>query len=183
MHFVIKNRVRDSSQIKLQLIQTQRQTAIAISLIEHHLFGVNGPAFDEDAGLQHLADQRWIPIGILQLHVMTWVSFVNRQHLQHVLIVLFQKTANSIGTPICRRRADGIRTGTQRIEWKRGLQIRQRVASAKFRHFNHLAAIRFRQTQDVVALNKLLDLTNGRSGICYQSVGSSMLLTDSTSHQ
>ena len=89
-----------TAQIKFQLIQPQRETAIAIALIKHHLFRIHGPAFDKHAGLQDAADQRRIAVRILQLHVVSRIRFVDGQHLQHVHIVLFQKTADAIFTPV-----------------------------------------------------------------------------------
>ena len=58
VHFVVEDRVGDGAQIKLQLIQPQREIAVAIALIEHHLLGVHSPAFDKHAGLQDSSKQR-----------------------------------------------------------------------------------------------------------------------------
>ena len=84
VHFVIKNRVGDRSQIEFQLIEPQGQFAISIALIQHHLLGINGPAFHENPRLQYAPDFRRAPIGILELHIVSWVGFVNRQDLQQL---------------------------------------------------------------------------------------------------
>ena len=92
---------------------------------------------------------------------MSRIRFVNRQNLQHVRIVLFQKTAYAFGTPVGRWRADRVRTDTARIQWQRRIQIGQRISAAEFRHLNHLTAIGIRQSQDVLTSNEILNLTDG----------------------
>ena len=57
VHLVIEDRVDDGPQVELELVEPQRQVAVAVALIEHHLLGVDGPAFGEDAGVEDLADQ------------------------------------------------------------------------------------------------------------------------------
>ena len=58
VHLVIEDGVGHGPQIELELVESQRQVAVAVSLVEHHLLGVHGPAFGEDARLEHPADER-----------------------------------------------------------------------------------------------------------------------------
>ena len=56
VHPLVEDRVDDRPQVKLQLVHPQRGVAVAETLVEHHLLGVNRPAFRERPRLQHLAN-------------------------------------------------------------------------------------------------------------------------------
>ena len=70
VHLVVEDGVGHGAQIELELGQAQGEVAVAVALVEHHLLGIDRPAFDEHARLQHPADQRRIAVGVFELHVM-----------------------------------------------------------------------------------------------------------------
>ena len=53
VHFVIEDRVGNRPEIVLKLGQAKRGVTISVTLIEHHLLGVDGPAFNEHTGSQY----------------------------------------------------------------------------------------------------------------------------------
>src|SRR5207249_6231077 len=66
------------------------RVALPVAFVEHHFLGIDRPAFREHARGEDLADQRRMPIGVLQLHVMAWIGLVDRENLQDVAVVLLQ---------------------------------------------------------------------------------------------
>ena len=91
VHLMIENGVGNGAEIELQLRQTQSEVPPAVTLVEHRLLGIDRPAFDVHTGAKHLAHQRRIAVGVLKLHVVAWIGLVDREDLEHVPVVLFNR--------------------------------------------------------------------------------------------
>ena len=89
---------------------------------------------------------------------MAGIRLVDCQDVQHPAVVLLEIALHPPCFPIARRRADGVDAGGFRIQRRRGVQIRRRVAALKLGHLDDLAKVRVRQAQDIVGANELLDV-------------------------
>ena len=92
------DRVGYVAQIELELHQAESQIAVAVALVEHHLLGVDGPAFNVDARTKHFAHERRDAIGVFELDVMAGIGFVDREDLKHVPVVFLQECFDSLGS-------------------------------------------------------------------------------------
>ena len=179
---MIENGVGHGPKIELKLHQPQAQVSIAIALVEHCLLAVNCPAFDEYARAEHAPNQRSSAVSVFQLDVMTGIAFMNRENLQHVVVVFLQKALHARGVPIGRRWAYGVNARGQRIERWRVVQIGERIATAEFRHLYDLTPVRFRQAQNIVLADEDFDPVHRRACIGQQLFGPAMLLADGRDH-
>src|SRR3954468_1121160 len=143
MHLVVENRIANRAEIKLELHESQTRVSFPIALVEHGLFGIDGPAFDVGAGLQYATDEGTGAIRIFQLHIMAGIAFVNREDLEHMAIVLFEESFDAFGSPLCQWRANRVEARRFRVERRRGIEISKGVATLKFRHLDYLAMVRF----------------------------------------
>src|SRR5262245_12696745 len=98
-----------------------------------------------------------MPIGILKLYIVSRISLVDGEDQQHVLVVLLQEGSLAAVIPVARRRADGVNTAGLRVQWRGLVQKRNGKATLELRHLDHGAAVRLRQTQDIVFCDEVLD--------------------------
>ena len=103
MHAVVEDRIGHRPQIKLQLVEPQGKVSLAVALVEHHPLGVDRPALDVGATANHLSHQRRHAVGILQLHIVARVGLMDREDLQHVLVVFLEETPHLLLAPGRRR--------------------------------------------------------------------------------
>ena len=100
VHGVIEDRVEDCAKVELQLVQPESQIATSIALVEHHLLGVDGPAFGEHPGGEDFADRRSDAVGVVELDVVSGIGFMDREDLKHVLVVLLEEGFLPLGRPV-----------------------------------------------------------------------------------
>src|SRR5438477_3929346 len=113
---------------------------------------------------------------------MSGVSLVNGEDLQHVAVVFFQEAFHALRVPIRRRRTDRVEAGRLRIEWRRGLQISQRIPALELRHFDDLTAIGIGQAKDVMLPDECFDAIHRGAGVLHQVFRFAVLLTDGVDH-
>ena len=164
MHAVVQQFVGDGPQIELELAEPQRQVTAAKALVEHHLFGIDRPAFDINAGAQHLADQRRVAVGVFHLHVVPGIGFVDGENPEHVPVVFLQETIDSVGIPRGRWWADRIVAGGGGVKRRRRGHVGNALAPLELRHFDDLTAVGIRQFENVRLLDETLDVSHG--GAC-----------------
>ena len=182
VHLVIEDRVEDGALIELQLMQAQRQVAVAVALVEHHLLGVNRPPFREDARVKNLSHERWAAVPILELDVVTRVGLVDREDLEHCGVVFAQESLDARRCPVPGRRRDGVEAIGFRVEGRRGVQVRGREAALELGHLDHLAGVGIGQGEDLLVPDERLDLRHRLPGIGDDVLGLAMLLAEFAEH-
>ncbi len=141
VHFLIEDRVDDGAQVKLKLLKAQARVACAEALIEHHLFGVDGPSFGEGSRRENFTNERRVSIAVFELNVMSGISLVDRQDFEHCGVVFFEEAGNTFGAPICGRGADREFASSFGIEGGGGIEISDGIAPHEFGHFDYAALI------------------------------------------
>ena len=109
---------------------------------------------------------------------MARIGLVDRQHLEHVAVVFLQQAPDPRRVPILGRRADGIETLGGGVQRRGRVHVGRRIAPLELRHFDHLAAIRIGQTQDLVIANEAADPLDRRPGVAGEVLRPAMFLLD-----
>lgn len=138
---MVEDRVENRAQVKLKLMQPQRQIAIAVPLVKHHLFGVDRPAFGERSRREDFADRGAHAVRVVELDVVPGISFVDREDLKHVLVVLLEERFLAFGGPVRWRRSDRIEAFGIGVQSGRWIQISRRESALKLRHLDDIALV------------------------------------------
>ena len=151
--------------VELQLVQPQRQVAVAVTLVEHHLLGVHRPPLRERPGPQHLPNQRRAAVRVRELHVVPRVRLVDGEDLQHRRVVFAEEGLDARRGPVGRRRGDRVEAVGLRVERRGRVQVRRREPALELGHLDDLARVRLRQREDLLVADEVLDLVHGLAGV------------------
>src|SRR5262245_60189458 len=107
---------------------------------------------------------------------MARVRFMNREDLQHVLVVFLKQRLHAARFPIRGRWTDRVKAWRLGLERRGRIEIRERITSLHLRHFNDLAAVRLGQFEDVLLANEFFDAVNCGPPILYELLRLAMFL-------
>ena len=135
VNFLINNRIGNSTKFPFLFHQTVARISAAKAGIHHHTFRIMGPAFDHHSTTERCPHQRWMAVGIIELHVVPRQCFVDGQDLHGNSIVLLQKGFRLFVGPVFRNGRHIIKCGQVAFQRSRGLQRSSAHASLIFRCF------------------------------------------------
>ena len=138
VNLLVQDGVHHGTGQHLELLHLEASASEAV--LDHQLFRIDGPAFDERARGENGADHRVGPrsVRVRDLQVVPGHGFVNGEISQHVVVVLAVERQLAGRAPTSRCRRNRVERLSVLFQGAGGIAVRRRDAAAELRHDDDL---------------------------------------------